>query len=438
MNYNALLQQISDHVHSFFVEHAQPALLYHNLPHTAEVVEATKKIGGNYNLNDRDFFIVVTAAWFHDTGYLVNGSSHHEDKSAELAETYLKSIGVGDDDITEIKKCIVSTKMPQRPVSLLEKIICDADLFHLGTSDFKEKSKLLRKEIEALKNIKIDGDEWRQKNLSLLESHEYHTDYCRTLLNKSKADQIEKLKRKQQEKILERASAMSAQSVLAPEKIGEQENPKNISGSGIPPVKTPDNNGAQKKQAANNKKQEKPIRGVETMFRVSSSNHQKLSVMADNKAHIMISVNSIIISVALALVIRKLEDNKNLAVLVMPTLILLGVNVIAIIYAVLATRPKIPNGKFTKEEITNKTTNLLFFGTFYNMSFEDYEDGMQKMMIDSEFLYGSLIRDIYSQGKVLGRKYKLLHKSYNVFMYGIAISVIAYALALLFHIGINL
>src|SRR5262249_35703654 len=153
-------------------------------------------------------------------------------------------------------------------------------------------------------------------------------------------------------------------------------------------------------------------------FRVSSSNHQKLSVMADNKAHIMISVNSIIISIAIALVVRKLEDNSNLAVLTIPTLILLGINVVAIIYAVLATRPKIPNGRFTKEEVTNKTTNLLFFGTFYNMSFEDYEEGMRQMMVDSEFLYGSLIRDIYSQGRVLGRKYKLLHKSYNVFMYG--------------------
>ena len=131
--------------------------------------------------------------------------------------------------------------------------------------------------------------------------------------------------------------------------------------------------------------------------------------------------------------VRRLEDNKNVANLVLPTLILLGVNVITIIYAVLATRPRIPNGFFTKEQIADKSANLLFFGSFYNMSFDEYEAGMREMMNDSEFLYGSLIRDIYSQGKVLGRKYRLLHKSYNVFMYGIAISVIAYALALLMY-----
>ena len=436
MNYNALLQQISDHVHSFYLTNSQPTLLYHNLPHTVEVVEAAKNIAGHYNLNDRDYFIVVAAAWFHDVGYLKNGSAEHESKSAGLAEEYLKSIGIGQAEIDEVKKCIVSTKMPQRPVTLLEKIICDADLFHLGTSDFKEKSKLLKKEIEAMDNTKIDADEWRQKNLALLEKHEYHTDYVRALLAKSKADQIDRLKRKQQEKKLEKAVEMTTRQNMIRNFATENKNPAaQVVPNGAAHTKKQEPDIA-KKPAGIDKKIEKPIRGVETMFRVSSSNHQKLSVMADNKAHIMISVNSIIISIAIALVVRKLEENNNLAVLTIPTLILLGINVVAIIYAVLATRPKIPNGRFTKEEVTNKTTNLLFFGTFYNMSFEDYEDGMRQMMVDSEFLYGSLIRDIYSQGRVLGRKYKLLHKSYNVFMYGIIISVIAYAVALIFHNGL--
>jgi len=430
MNYNVLLQQISSYVHSLYAAQAQPALLYHNLPHTVEVVEAAKIIAGHYNLDDHDFFIVTAAAWFHDTGYLTNGSEQHEEKSAELAGNYLKNMEIDEADITEIKKCIISTRMPQQPVSLLEKIVCDADLFHLGTDNFKEKSKLLRKEMEALNNTKIDPDEWRSKNLALLESHQYHTDYCRSLLSKSKSDQIERIKRKLEGKSLEKTAGISTTPDYTSDNITTsqaiQENP--IADTDMQKQTA---NFAEKKIIPKDKKIERPIRGVETMFRVSSSNHQKLSVMADNKAHIMISVNSIIISVAIALVVRRLEDNKNVANLVIPTLILLIVNVVTIIYAVLATRPKIPNGIFTKEQLANKSANLLFFGTFYNMGFEDYEAGMRLMMNDSEFLYGSLIRDIYSQGKVLGRKYRLLHKSYNVFMYGIAISVIAYALALL-------
>jgi hypothetical protein len=108
---------------------------------------------------------------------------------------------------------------------------------------------------------------------------------------------------------------------------------------------------------------------------------------------------------------------------------LLSVNVIAIIYSVLATRPKIMNGTFTKKDVETKKVNLLFFGSFYKMPLEDFEYGIRQMMDDSEFLYGSLIKDIYWQGRVLGRKFRLLRISYDIFMYGTAISVIAYILS---------
>ncbi|HTQ63700.1 MAG TPA: Pycsar system effector family protein [Puia sp.] len=422
MNSDLLLKQISDHVKQFYSDRAHAGLVYHNLPHTVEVVDAAKKIAGHYGINDHDFFIICASAWFHDVGYLNGSSTHHEEKSAELATIFLRNLSVDEPTITEIRSCILATKMPQHPESLNEKILCDADLFHLGTDSFKEKSKLLRKEIEMMKNIKIDGDDWRMQNIRLLEKHQYHTDYCRSILDKTQAENLEKLKRKQEEKSFEKTSSTiqppetQASPAFAQANPGQQTN-------GAPEIKV----------APKPKKNERPIRGVETMFRVSSSNHQRLSVMADNKAHIMISVNSIIISVAIALVVRKLEDNKSLVSLIVPTLILLAVNVVTIIYAVLATRPRIPNGLFSKKELEEKTVNLLFFGSFYRMNFEDYEAGMRQMMNDSEFLYGSLIRDIYSQGKVLGRKYNLLHKSYNVFMYGIAITVIAYALAIIIY-----
>ncbi len=57
---------------------------------------------------------------------------------------------------------------------------------------------------------------------------------------------------------------------------------------------------------------------------------------------------------------------------------------------------------------------------------------MKKVMADREFLYGSLIRDIHSQGMVLGRKYKLLRISYTIFMFTLVISIIAFAIATIF------
>jgi hypothetical protein len=164
------------------------------------------------------------------------------------------------------------------------------------------------------------------------------------------------------------------------------------------------------------------------MFRISSSNHQRLSDMADNKAHIMITVNSIILSAIISLVLRKIDEHSNLLV---PTFMLLGVSLLTITFSILATRPSIPQGLFTREDIEKKTVNLLFFGNFYRMSLENYSDGMVKMMDDSDFLYGSLIRDNYSQGVVLGKKYRLLRASYNIFMFGLIISVVAFIISTL-------
>ena len=149
---------------------------------------------------------------------------------------------------------------------------------------------------------------------------------------------------------------------------------------------------------------------------------------ADSKAHILIQVNSIIISVLLSLLLRKIEDHTNLEI---PAIILLTVNLVTIIFSILATRPHIPPGTFNKEDLDQKKVNLLFFGNFYKMSLEEYAGGMLVMMDDADFLYGSLIRDVYYQGLALGKKYRWLRLSYNVFMYGLIASVLAFVIAAL-------
>jgi len=151
--------------------------------------------------------------------------------------------------------------------------------------------------------------------------------------------------------------------------------------------------------------------------------------MADNKAHIMITTTSIIISVLLSVLLRKLEDNPNL---VIPTLLLLATCLVTMVLSILATRPALPRGTFTPTELQSKKVNLLFFGNYYKMSFDDYAEGMQEVMNDNDYLYNSLTRDVYSQGVVLGRKYRLLRVGYNVFMYGVTVSVLAFVIAVIF------
>ena len=171
------------------------------------------------------------------------------------------------------------------------------------------------------------------------------------------------------------------------------------------------------------------LRGVETMFRLTSKNHLDLSNMADNKANIMISINSIILSVIVSVLIRKLEEYPHL---IAPTMIMTVVCLVTIVFAILATRPNVSKGRFTKDDIHNKKTNLLFFGNFHSMSLKDYEWGMKEMIKDPEYLYSSLIRDIYFLGAVLGKKYKMLRIAYTFFMFGFVFAVISFILAEVF------
>ncbi|WP_114790589.1 DUF5706 domain-containing protein [Niabella yanshanensis] len=391
MDFKLILREISSYVADYFRDHGSEELLYHNYEHTASVATAAAELNAHYGLPEQEDFVVRAAAWFHDLGYLVD-PDNHEAASVVLAENFLKEKQVTSVIIEEVKDCILATRMPQKPKNLLQQIVCDADMSHFSTDSFAEKSKQLRKELQTRCGLAISKNAWRHQTICLLEVHQYHTDYARAHWNVKKMENLEdQLKRDKKSKEEETA--------------------------GI------DESGAKKKKGNG----DRPEKGIETMFRITSTNNQRLSDMADKKADILITVNSILLSAILSLLIRKLESNTHL---VIPTIIILVVSAVTLIYAILATRPKIPSGVFNQQDVENKDVNLLFFGNFYKMNFEDYKKGMWKVMEDREFLYGSLVKDVYSQGIVLGRKYKLLRVAYNVFMFGLMTAIIAFVIAI--------
>lgn len=394
MNYEIEIKKMEDYVIQYLNEHSNAGFYYHNLTHITEVVKATKEIASYYKLDEHACFLLTAAAWFHDIGYPVD-MANHEALSADTAAVYLKNTMLNDDEIEVVKKCILATKVPQHPNSLFEQIICDADLYYLGTDRYKQTSSLLKQEIQFLNNnIPVDESAWRSEAIRFLESHQYHTDYCRLKLDQKKQEILLKLKSKQM-------AAVSGELNTTDQEIAVEKKKKK-------------------------KKDKKPTRGIETMFRISEANSVRVSVMADNKAHIMISVNSIVISVVLALLIRNDDELRHL---LFPKILLVVVNIITIILAVLAIMPKNSNGVFTQKQVEDKSVNLLYFGNFYKMNYPEYHEAVNKMMNDSEFLYGSLTQDLYWQGKVLGRKYRLLRLAYSIFMYGMVASVIAFVIA---------
>lgn len=392
-----------------YAEHPHPTLVYHNLTHTQQVVKSAAQLAAHYHLSEEEMLTVMVAAWFHDIGYLYGEGTGHEARSAEMAHSFLTAQEVPEHVQLAVAGCILATQIPQRPKNLLEQIVCDADLSHLGSKDFKERNKLLRHELALVQHKEFTGEEWTANSISFLESHTYHTAYANALLRPGKEENLEKLREKLADKQAKNEKRLVAlDNDVSALKAAVEKDDK-----------------ADKKDRKKDKPT-KPDRGVETMFRTTSTNHIRLSSMADSKAHIMISVNSIIISVLLSVLFRKLDDYPSF---IIPGLIFLATSVTTIVFSVLATRPNVSAGKFSKDDIEHQRTNLLFFGNFHKMPLEDYNWGMMQMMNNSDYLYGSMIKDIYYLGVVLGKKYRLLHKAYNVFMFGIIVSVVAFTIA---------
>jgi predicted metal-dependent HD superfamily phosphohydrolase len=409
MQLQHILMAAEAQARTLFVQRHNDKLLYHNLAHTEGVVAAAKKIVAHYQLEETDNVAIIIAAWFHDIGYLLGPPEQHEAAGAEQAALFLRSKEAPEALIAKVEHLILATRMPQSPQTLLQQIICDADLFGFGQDDFMDKTKLLRRERELLTGTTISGSQWRTDTISLLQQHQYFTDYARALQQNGKAGNIAALQKRQEKKAAKDA-AIPAAIPLAAATSSEKKKKKNSDEADTETGKS-----------------QSPGRGTETMFRLTSTNHLQLSAMADNKANILVTVNSIIITVLISVLFRRLETSPHLTI---PTIIFLGMSITTIIFSVLATRPNVNPGRFSRNDIAARKTNLLFFGNFYRMHLDEYEWAMKEMINDREYLYGSLIKDIYFLGAVLGRKYRLLRIAYNIFMYGLILSVVAFAIAI--------
>lgn len=390
---NKLYKKIEEYVTELFVQNQIPALVFHNLGHTQTVVKRSQEIAGHYKVSENEMLILFASAWFHDTGHLFTEPAHHEKKSVEIMKKFMKDNVEEEATIRAIEECIMATRAPRNPKNLLEEIICDADTYHLGTKDFKKRNQDVFEEFK-LRLGETDFIQFNEGTIRMLENHHFYTNYCKELLDKRKKKNLKKLKKKTAELEVEQQPKVGTLSGLEKDKSGLMS------------------------------------KGIQTMLRLTSENSLKLSDMADHKANILISVNSIIISVILSVLLRKLQEETYL---VIPTIIFLLVAVTTIVISILATRPKMSGGEFTLEDIKQKKTNLLFFGNFYKATYDQYNTAMREMMLDTDYLYGSLIKDIYYLGVVLGRKYKLIRLAYNIFMIGIIVSVLAFAIAAFFN-----
>jgi predicted metal-dependent HD superfamily phosphohydrolase len=393
-----IVQKAESYVFGLFKDKLSPDYIYHNFNHTLRVVNNVRSIAKAEGVNEEDTEILLLAAWFHDSAY-IEGPINHEERSGILATEFLTANGFSADKAARVVSLIKVTKLGTNPETRDEMIMRDADCSHFSDENYCDLSQLLREEWKITQGKEFSDLEWALINRNvLIHEHRFYSDYGKEKLQPLKEANIARL-----------------QNIISELESKKKDEFK-------------DKDKKEKKEKEKKEKDSRPDRGIDTMFRVTLNNHTRLSEIADSKANILLSVNAIIISVSLSTLIPKLDSPSN-AHLVMPTFILIFFSVLSIIFAILSTRPKVTSGTFTRKDIEDRKVNLLFFGNFYKMPLAEYEWAVNEMMKDKDYLYGSMIKDLYFLGLVLNRKYKLLRSTYTIFMIGIIASVAAFVYA---------
>jgi len=164
-------------------------LYYHGLHHTLDVLNAAMILADEEGVEDRsDLKLLKTAALFHDSGF-VNTYKNHEEEGCRIANVHLSLFGYSQEEIKKICGMIMATKIPQTPTTILEQILCDADLDYLGRDDFEPIAASLFEELKARKLVENETT-WNVIQVKFLESHRYHT---KSAINKREVQKQKRL-----------------------------------------------------------------------------------------------------------------------------------------------------------------------------------------------------------------------------------------------------
>lgn len=381
--------EIEQFIFNLFKAELSKYMLYHNFAHTYQTVETVKDLAADFKLSETDFENLVIAAWFHDSGY-ARTYQNHEEESVKIMKDYFGD-QLDNKRFKEIEKLILSTKYGYQQTTKAEEIIHDADYVNMGKKSFSKRAELLRSEWEKLNNKVYNDLEWAQLQLDFLIAKQFKTSVAVHKFGERREKNIE-----QQRKLIEKH--------------------KN------------DQYKVQLKKDGTEAKLNKEGRGIETLFRSVYSYHIDLSSMADQKANIMISINTIVVSVIITLfgsgyTFADSEDFKHMR-FVFPMLLLVISSLVSVTFAILSARPNVTSKE--KYQLENKGSSILFFGNFTQLKLQDFVDQIKLLKSEKTELYDSMSVDIYHLGGVLLRKYKLLTWSYNIFMFGLILCAVGF------------
>lgn len=381
---------IRERVFDLFKADLAEDFVYHSFQHTQNTAEVCGEMADYYQLNKEQKESLLLAAWLHDTGF-TESYQDHEEISCKIAKKWLQQEDYPAEKIEQVLELIRSTHHKHEAQGLLQEILHDADLAHLGQKEFFDRSDLLRMEWERVLNLKFSNTQWQKKQLEFLVDHHFLTSYAEV----EYGARLEKNLKKQRKR-LKKSRRRREKDKIKSRKLG---------------------------------------RGIETMYRSTYRNHINLSSIADAKANMMISLNTIIMSVIITVVGSGFAFGGGLFEslrFTVPISILMIGSLIAVIFAVVSARPEVTKKKVDLQRIKNKKSSVLFFGNFTNLPLPKFLRNMQELKSDRDLLYDNMSIDIYHLGKVLDRKYHLLRISYTIFISGLTLAVISF-LALLVY-----
>lgn len=385
MDDHPILAEADHWVYRYLIDHLPHHFVFHNYDHAAEVAEVAQKLAERADLPETARQALLLAAWFHDTGY-VGGAEDHEKRSVAIFQEFARDHDLSDDLQRRVSELILSTERDSDPsADRSERILQDAGLAFLGRKRFERRANLLRLEWENQRAEPYTLLDWQHKMLDWQMSSRFLTAEAHQAYSKRKNKHIADLKEALRK--------------------GRKQSIRRQTGKDFG-------------------------RGVDTVYRVTLRNHINLSSIADGKANMIISINTLVLSILITagsagFSLTDLAVSENVKFII-PVLLLMISSLSAIIFAVLSAIPKVSGQSFTRADVREHNISLLYFGNFLKLPKDEFVRYLRSLKTDQEVLYDDLSRDLYNLGVVLQEKYRLLSIAYRVFVGGLAVSVVVF------------
>lgn len=374
-----------DYVVNLLKNELSEGFQYHNLDYTLETTRVVQELAGQYELEGEEIENLMLAALFHPTGYIKDPKNPKRESINYLKE-YLSKESVDQGRVEKISTLIESTREGFEPSNLEEELLHDAILSEIGRRRFFWRSELMRIEKRLIFNEQYEQDEWEKEKQDFLIRNDFLSVAGRNIFGRRRSKNIQK----------QRSNLHKGSKVAIRKNTGKDFG-----------------------------------RGVDTLYRAVYRNHINLSSIADGKANMMISINTVILSVIITLSGAGLSYSSAYIVenlrFVVPIFSLLISSLLSVVFAVLSARPDVTEKEVENmENLNTKRISLLYFGNFVNVELSAFLEYLQNLKMDQSELYDSMSIDLYYLGFVLKKKYKLVSISYNIFMIGLIVAVTSF------------